>query len=205
MGVVRLRAEDLIDLDTEAQYVFIHSVKTTATVHRHDYYEIFLVVSGSMDHMVNHFRQHVIEGSLVFVRPDDVHYYIRDPGGDCQFINLGFPVHTVEALFSYLGHGLHSERLLRAEVSPCVQLTKCESNEVMTMLEDFDEAQRSKPPETARMKLRAMLIDISPPTSPRTAASAKTPSPVGWSRCAARCSARKTWPRAYLPWCVSPA
>lgn len=160
MGAVRLRAEDLIDLDTEAQYVFIHSVKTTATVHRHDYYEIFLVVSGAMDHMVNHFRQHVIEGSLVFVRPDDVHYYERDLSCDCQFINLGFPMHTAEALFTYLGHGLHAERLLRAEVSPCVQLSRCESNEVMTMLEDFDEAQRSKPPETARMKLRAMLIDI---------------------------------------------
>ncbi len=157
---MRLRAEDLIDLDTEAQYVFIHSVRTTATIHRHDFYEIFLVVSGSMVHVVNGHEQHVIEGSLVMVRPDDAHYYLRDLGKECQFINLAFPLHTGDALFAYLGHGLRAERLLRAEVSPCVQLTKCESSMVMTQLEDFDEAQRTKPPETARMKLRAMLIDI---------------------------------------------
>lgn len=160
MGVVRFRTEDLIDPDTEAQYVFVHSVKAASTIHRHEYYEVFLVVRGSVDHVANYRKQHLSEGSLVFIRPDDVHYYIRDPENDCQFINLAFPQHTAEALFEYLGPGLHPERLLKGDMPPCVQLTKCESNIVMTMLEEFDGAQRTKSAGLARMKLRALLIDL---------------------------------------------
>jgi AraC family transcriptional regulator, dual regulator of chb operon len=160
MGIVRFRTEDLIDPDTEAQYVFIHSIKATSTIHRHDFYEVFLVVRGSVDHVANYRKQHLTEGSLVFVRPDDAHYYARDPDSECQFINLAFPQYTADALFAYLGPGLHPERLLSGDVPPCVQLTKCESNTVMTMLEEFDVAQRTKCAGLARMKLRAMLIDI---------------------------------------------
>lgn len=160
MGIVRLRTEDLIDYDTEAQYVFIHSMKATAGIHRHEYYEIFLVVSGTAVHIVNNIRQRLMEGALVFIRPDDVHYYLRDQAEDAQIINLAFSEGTMRALFGFLGEGLHPDRLLHGDEPPRVQLDRCECNIVMTMLEEFEIAQRTRRPEDARMLLRAMLSEI---------------------------------------------
>ena len=62
--------------------------------HRHDFFEMFFVVSGVGSHYL--FRRETIRetplraGSLLFLRPDDCHGFIGTPGKRFQWINVAF-------------------------------------------------------------------------------------------------------------------
>ena len=59
------------------------------TAHRHDFWEIFLVQSGSATHVLNG-RAHALQaGQLWLIRPDDVHSI--EPSPRVAWINVAFP------------------------------------------------------------------------------------------------------------------
>ncbi|MEO1034922.1 MAG: AraC family transcriptional regulator [Pseudomonadota bacterium] len=61
-----------------------------AFLHRHDYYEVFLVTSGSVDHWLGNGVIRLEQGSLVFVRPDDSHALQAVRGKPSEIINIAF-------------------------------------------------------------------------------------------------------------------
>ncbi|MDJ1017507.1 MAG: AraC family transcriptional regulator [Paracoccaceae bacterium] len=65
--------------------------------HYHDYFEVFLVERGQAWHSVNGIEQRLQTGSIVFVRPDDVHA-IAASKGTCRIINIMFRIETAEHL-----------------------------------------------------------------------------------------------------------
>ena len=46
-------------------------------VHSHNYYEIFYMTSGKIIHCLNSVENELNTGSLILLRPNDVHYFIR--------------------------------------------------------------------------------------------------------------------------------
>ena len=58
----------------------VASIRHASPAHCHDFYEFFLVTRGSCIHQVNGHAQHLPEGALVFMRPDDHHAYLGDNG-----------------------------------------------------------------------------------------------------------------------------
>lgn len=106
--MLKLLAADGIDPDIQAHYRMIASVHDTIGLHTHDFFELFLILQGSVVHKVNGTRQLLRENTLVFIRDRDVHSYEQTSEGDCQFINLSFYKEVIDELFAFLGRGFRA-------------------------------------------------------------------------------------------------
>lgn len=63
---------------------------TPAFRHTHDFYELFLVTSGQVLHMLNGQEHPLAEGALCLVRPKDEHSFRRVSTRNTAFMNLAF-------------------------------------------------------------------------------------------------------------------
>ena len=155
MKIIRFLEKYIIDSEMELHYNFITQIKNLTDIHNHDFYEIFFVVYGSIIHCVNDTSLCLEEGSLVFMRPNDIHYYKLDKDSNCGLINLAFPVQTLKALFDYLGNGFASERLLEAKLPPMVVLSSTEKEITKTRLESINLLPRDN---KKRIKTEARIL-----------------------------------------------
>lgn len=155
----KLFAANAIDPEIETEYAFISSVKSTYPIHNHDFFEIFLILEGSLVHCINGQKQLLENGSLVFIRPDDIHYYEQAQDSDCRFINLSFLDKTVNELFWYLGEGFPKSRFLEYEMPPLIILSRVEAENLRMKLDELHFIpQREK--SLIKAKLRALLAEI---------------------------------------------
>ena len=58
--------------------------------HYHDYYEVFLVEEGPLLHYINGECETIYPDTMVFIRPEDQHFFSRKGKGSVQFFNLAF-------------------------------------------------------------------------------------------------------------------
>ena len=72
-------------------------------LHRHDYYEVFLVERGSTQHLINGRTEQLGKGAIVFIRPDDAHAFRAEKGTGCQIINVMFRAETADHLQNRYG------------------------------------------------------------------------------------------------------
>lgn len=79
------------------------SVSETFPAHSHDFYEVFLVTDGKAIHSVNDKRQLLSKGSLVYMRPSDVHSYQAINYFDFQIVSIGYSFAEIEPVLNYLG------------------------------------------------------------------------------------------------------
>ena len=93
--------------------------------HYHDFAEIFWIIEGEGSHQVEAISQKVSKGDLVFLRPQDYHFF--EPSSRLRFFNLAFPLKVLEFLHErYFRnaenfYGLNSERPIHSiEVLDCV-------------------------------------------------------------------------------------
>ncbi len=152
-----LKAANTIDTDIEGHYAFFPIVEQLSTrKHRHDFYEIFIVVNGSILHHVNETTVDLSSGTLVLIRPNDAHYFSKHADHNCELINLAFLAATFDALAAYLDL---PGRL--APQPPTVHLSKSEKALLVAQLEQWG---RSMYQEKARSRLalRSLLAQVVP-------------------------------------------
>jgi AraC family transcriptional regulator, dual regulator of chb operon len=121
-----LKASEIIDPDMGIHYAYHRTLKTITSIHKHDFYEFFLIVKGKAVHKINGITEIIDEGTLVFIRPDDVHSYERHDNKNFELINLAFTPSTLYPLLDYYGEGYNSERLLKSEFPPKLKLREVE-------------------------------------------------------------------------------
>ena len=121
----RINEADLIDRAGETHYRFHTGVDTQEFPQVHDFYEFSMTVSGRMALTENGSTRTLPAGSLVLLRPGDVHTR-RDLGG-CRYINLAFPARTVAEAFAFLGQEEALRRLRGGPHAPCVHLSPGEA------------------------------------------------------------------------------
>jgi AraC family transcriptional regulator, dual regulator of chb operon len=161
MDFLQLFSDDIIDPESEVHYTFYHSLKDTTGCHYHDFYEIFLVLQGHLVHCVNNSRQMLSEGSLVFIRPRDIHYYEKAEACDGQFINIAFLPAVLDGLFHYLGPGYKSERLLDCPQPPVAALSPQATDSLHKRLETIRYIPMTDKP-AMRTQLRILLAELFP-------------------------------------------
>ena len=110
MEAIKIYTEDILDKSTELHYAFHNSLSDITIKHTHDFYEIFLITNGSVKHVINNHEQIISAGTLVFIRPTDVHYYAKYNNSQVELLNLAFPRYVIDELLSYLGDGFDSKR-----------------------------------------------------------------------------------------------
>ncbi len=157
--MIRLLEKDLIDPETEAHFAYHNSLKTITGEHNHDFYELFLITEGNVYHIVNGNKQLITEGSFIFIRPDDIHYYEKHGIKDCKLLNLAFPKVTMEALYVYLGKGFYAEKLLLSENPPSIILSNIEINQMMARFQKLATIPNHLKHEM-KTELRALLAEI---------------------------------------------
>jgi AraC family cel operon transcriptional repressor len=157
--VIHLRAQDIIDPETEAHYSFktIRPAESShgrisTTCHDHDFFELFLINHGQIWHRVNQVKQLIVTGTLVFIRPSDRHSFHQFEAEDCGLINLAFPVQTVGMLFEYFGEGFNSARLIDPDLPPIALLDEQDRQAAVAQLTRLNSI-----PHTEKRRIRAQL------------------------------------------------
>lgn len=78
---------------------FLHQYSVDETYPPHDhigFYELFFVVRGKAFHLINGESKLLECGSLVFIRPGDIHSYESFNKHDFELISVGFPAAELE-------------------------------------------------------------------------------------------------------------
>jgi AraC family cel operon transcriptional repressor len=159
MSILKLLEKDLINTETEAHYSFQSTLKGTTGPHYHDFYEFFLVTEGTIKHIANNKTHIVPEGTLVFIRPADIHYYESHENAFCSFINLAFPAKVIHSLFDYLENSIPKEAFLCASYPPTVSLTKADREILMQKLKSLNLIPLSNT-RAKRAELRTLLTEL---------------------------------------------
>lgn len=58
--------------------------------HNHDFYEIFLILHGRLQHYINGGAVQMETGDFYFIRPQDCHYFRRIGKENTSFVNISF-------------------------------------------------------------------------------------------------------------------
>ena len=73
------------------------------SLHRHNFYEFFIVTSGEAYHEINNRTSRLHKGTLRLITPNDAHCIVSCQGNSCTHINLSVTVERLEAICTSLG------------------------------------------------------------------------------------------------------
>jgi AraC family transcriptional regulator, dual regulator of chb operon len=102
MDVFHFTQDAVLDPVSQVHYNYITQVKSVTRLHDHDFCEVFLIAYGQVKHVVNGQIQELHEGSMMLMRPADIHCY--QPMGDdgCGIMNLAFPTSVLQKALNLL-------------------------------------------------------------------------------------------------------
>lgn len=89
-----------IDQETEIHYSILTTIDATEYPQVHDFYELILILEGSMELEVNSTTFMLPHSTLFLIRPGDIH--TKHISKNCSHLNLAFPITIVDDLFHYL-------------------------------------------------------------------------------------------------------
>ena len=159
MSILKIYSEDLIDPETGIHFAFHKSLKDITKEHMHDFFEIFLITSGSIIHIINGISQKLQEGTLVFIRPDDRHYYMKNLQESYGLLNVAFPRKTVDQLFTYLGEGFHPGSFLKSKLPPSAVIDKTALKIIREKIEKLNSFNIENKNEI-NTSLRILLVEL---------------------------------------------
>lgn len=157
----RLLARLNVDPEAECLYQYVYGANDMFNPHCHEFYEIFITISGTVTHLINGITQKLPEGSLVFIRPDDCHAYVYDNPGSTQtaYINLTFTCETADLLFAYLSDDFPSAYLLSCDMPPMVFLSSMEKKRLLSQISELNVVNWHDK-AALKLRMRAILADI---------------------------------------------
>jgi len=137
-----------------------HTLVSDATaLHTHEFAEFFLVISGKIKHLVNSENQELHTGTLVFIRPTDIHGFEQLDGSDCELVSVAFKLEFLRDLSVYLGNDFFLRKYTGPVTSPVFKLALLETNELATQLIRMNALQNTAH-GLARLKFKIMIADI---------------------------------------------
>ncbi len=140
--------------------LFFHTIPQSGTTpHCHDFPEVILVNSGGLQHRVNGDRQALRSGNLVFMRPDDVHFFAPEPGfGQAEVVLLDFDLELFLSLSIYLENDAFLQQMTASVLPPCFPLDPAESGALYARLLKLNTPSDS--PQLRKIKLKILLGDL---------------------------------------------
>jgi len=137
-----------------------HTLVSDATaLHTHEFAEFFLIISGKIKHLVNSEYQELQAGTLVFIRPTDVHGFEHLAGSVCELVNVAFKLEFLRDLSAYLGNDFFLRKYTGPVTSPVFKLSLSETDELATRLIRMNTLQNTAY-DIARLKIKIMIAEI---------------------------------------------
>ncbi len=153
----KVNAAGTIDPIREMHYRFHHKIDPSIFPQVHDFYEITLVTQGTMEMEINGVWEAAGEGTLMLIRPGDIHS--RKASGSCSYINLAFPVRVVTEMFRYLDVPDMQQKMMALSSPPQVVLSSGEAVLLKAQLEKLNLLPVDRP-HAAGMELRRLMLDL---------------------------------------------
>jgi len=159
MSYLRITEDNHIDKELGAAIQYISAISHAAPHHDHDYHEFFLIVKGRCVHYVNHQKQYLPEGALVFIRPEDNHSYGYDDDSDCEFINMAYSGEVMQKAFDFINDENMIDELLGNEMPVYNVLTPIEKDDFLRSYEKI-KLLVSIDRKLARLQIRSFAVEI---------------------------------------------
>jgi AraC family cel operon transcriptional repressor len=137
----------------------VNSIKYASPIHCHDFYKFFLITKGRAVHVVNNKRQPIAEGTLVFIRPADVHYYEHEENLEYEFINVCFTKSAVSNTLKFLDEAFSNDYLLSPLPPPCISLSLLEKGHLVHRLESIYTLSKEDMNKW-KILLRGVLVEV---------------------------------------------
>lgn len=152
-----LRSRELFQSTQDVNLGYFMAFPSFTQMHKHDFYEVFLIGSGSIIHQLEGNKQEpLFEGAVVFIRPNDAHGFLRHKDDDCYLINAAFPPGEFKRVLRYIGRKEESHPLLQNAAPPSFALSAEERLHLTNRLETLQ--QLGKPEQL--YTFRGILADI---------------------------------------------
>lgn len=154
-----LTATRFVDMRTEINYRYVVSDTEYFRPHYHDYFEVFLLLEGTAMHCINGTVCKLLPGTIVFIRPADIHDYYCDKGTSFSMLNITFTEKTFREMITFLGEGFPGSKLLQAPMPPEVHLNE---SQFARLLDKMTDIRAIDTEDTASLKtsLRLFLLSI---------------------------------------------
>ena len=69
--------------------------------HSHNFYELFYITNGTIKHSLNSETDELSMGDVVFLRPGDIHCFLREPDNACAHRDLALTVPLYEKAVAF--------------------------------------------------------------------------------------------------------
>lgn len=127
---------ETIDPQSQMHYRFHQEIDPSIYPQVHDFYELTLVSSGELDIQTERHRFLLSRGSLILLRPGDIH--TRSSPTGCVYINLAFPNRVMMDLFHYLDDPESLQRIVQAAQPLVLRLSEADHAHLQTRLEHLN-------------------------------------------------------------------
>ena len=138
---------------------FLLNAEEIQSFHLHEFAEIILLVKGYLLHEVNGNHHILPPGSLVFVRPYDLHRLLPVNSERTLFASLVLASSVIRELMSYLCNPAILHRFNTAPEAPCFLLPPDEARSLMLQMESVSNEQAVSP-ETSTLMARVLAAQL---------------------------------------------
>ncbi len=136
------------------------SLKETAPLHTHNFYEFFIVTDGTALHMVNNTVQTLTKGDLVFIRPQDAHSYDFYHSEDFRILNVGFSNLIFQSIKSFLENTEKMQRLLETEFPECIHTDGATLELISSEFKHIGTLMQTSPAKHTTFHAKCFLVSI---------------------------------------------
>lgn len=138
---------------------FLLNAEEIQSFHVHEFAEVLLLVKGHLLHEINGSHHILPPGTLVFVRPYDLHRLLPVNSERAVFASLVLSSAVIRELMSYLCTPALQHRFDTSPEAPCLQLPPDEARSLMLQLEGVSNEQAVSP-GTSAMKARVLAAQL---------------------------------------------
>ena len=101
--------------------------------HTHDFYEIFYITNGNIKHSLNSETDELSMGDVVFLRPGDIHCFLREPDNACAHRDLALTVPLYEKAVEFFKYNPLSDHTTYAKVKIDIETLNKLETELQTI------------------------------------------------------------------------
>ena len=152
----RILDSDYMDMSIGMAYRFLDDKTVLTEFHDHNYYEYFIVTSGTIIHEVGDEVQHLKVGDMVFIRPHDCHKYSIADESHFKMINISFSTRHFESMQHYFENPV-LEKMLKAPEPPVISLSQ---TQVTTLKKKHHLLNVGSDKNVHLIQLKTLLIDV---------------------------------------------
>jgi len=128
-------------------------------LHTHEFMEIVFILTGEIKHIINSEIQNLKTGSLLFIRPNDIHCFQKKENRSAEIISISFKLETFQALGEYFDENSLFKNFSRSVTPELFHLSLNKIDDIAIELLKLNSLQLINP-NLAKVKFRVILAEL---------------------------------------------